>query len=258
MKPLEKTLSEIDAATEVANKNLELLHPNVRPAFAVAIREAAEKLPALQKAYKETLFSNAVVFCLSGDSAKVEAFTAITGAMGNVFHADAQELYVNLAKEVEPVIGGDRLFSLLQLHHLTMAVADTARGLGMTDDLNAPQLGDAKALRTSADVVEHVRTLCTNAFGESVNAKYILSQLSEQAVKARFIGNVFAAVIKNSFPAVQAAVTSEAFATYGVKNITLTEVKLSDTDEVTEEFVLKVFESVRRERQKPAKVGKNK
>jgi hypothetical protein len=239
---LENILNDVQNNTRIAATELDAVHPDVRPGFEMAIREANENLARLRDEYRQRVFATSVGFFVTGEPEKVEAFASRARALANVFIVDAAQMYREIAADIEPTLGSSREFSVNQLARLSVSLQNIAKDAGLRGDLAPPPLRGIRTVQDHEAVVDYVHEIISAGVGEAINVVYATNHLLRQALTARFSGNVFAALVLNTTPDSQVAL-SQPFAVR-------TDVVIGPDDEVNEGFVLKVFENGKKNKMK--------
>jgi hypothetical protein len=238
---VEQLLNEIARYEQTIGIELDAVHHSVRPGYEMAIREAKDNLPSVRDSYRTRVFAQAVGFFLSGDHNKVATFVELAVKLGNVFVADAMAIYESMALKIEPSMGYSREFSVFQIAELTRLIRNVGESVGLKpSQIQPPNPKDARVLPTHQDVVFYIRDLVTEAMGESLNALLITQKLVNEAIARKFNSSVLAAVITNARPEAQAGLGQ----IFGTK----AEVSIGPDDEVDDAYVLRAFETGKKNR----------
>lgn len=245
MSTLEELIKKMDSVSKDATRNLEDIHPGVRGGWTARIAEAKEEMKKLRAEYKKALLGNGVAIFLSGDSVKAGEFAKLIHDSGEGLVADAEALYKRLASVVEPTFGETRQWGVGQTHKLHMALQEVMSEIGLVE-IPMPDVTKNPILRTTDEIVAHIRQIVRASCGDAFNSLYMGEQALKDALQIRYMG-VLAPVAVLNWKDDEAAGLAMSFAK-GSATVNLTE-----DDTINKEFLTKAFTEVNKKIRKQQK-----
>lgn len=186
LESLQKEASQELVSTELTWKTL--------PGRTMAKRQAESALPGALRAYETAIAKKWGAIVVHGPAKDVASFAAIAADQGPAAVVDAQQLYKELAAEVEPMMRGDRAFEASQFAHLSSAFERLVKRLGVRGSpmlryTGNPLLSDKPAL------VDHIRGLLDTVEAGQVVAAVIRESIAKAALEMRYSRNVLPVVV---------------------------------------------------------------
>lgn len=244
-KTTETVLNELKQTETTANLDTDGVPFATRQAHQMAKGQAKNALPALRKEYQQKILTNSIAFVVSGPKAQ-EFATVAQKVAPAVQVLDASLLYRDLGNKIESIMGPSREFGMHQYLALIQGLREAAAGAGVQLAIQAPQFGGVTICRTREDVMVHVKNLALQTEGgaAALGTLYLTKQAVNNAVESNFAGNVLVAVVLNALPGQEQELAGVFTHQFPVE---------TTEDEVTEEYVLKTFETAKRNRNKKQK-----
>lgn len=194
---LENILTEYKRAEEVSKRNLDTVSPSTRPAHEAAVRKAKSELPQLRVEYLTAISKSAYGFFVDGDQAKVDKFVEIARENG-AFLVDADAIFRELAKRVQPSLGGRKEFSVTQVSLLDYALRELVEATGYEGKLNRISISEVRVTSNEEQLVKYIRELVARTNGSTPSAVYAQSEIVRQAFEAGFTKRNLVVVVKNA------------------------------------------------------------
>lgn len=241
----EELVSTIKLLEETASMDLSLVPGNTRNGFQMAIVDAKTQLAPLKQEYRNRMFSNSVGFVVTGPKADEYAEVAKKTAP-SLFKLEADQLYASMAKQIEPTIGQSREFTAQQMAGLISLLRETALEAGASPHMQVPLFNESVTVNDTTELEAHVSGLVRDIAGPTLSALFLGKQLVDQAIASSFAGSVLGAVVVNRSQDDQEQELSQIFATR-------IDVPTDEDTEITEEFVIKTFESAKKTKTKKSK-----
>ena len=239
---LPEILKEYKETAKLAQTNLDAVPAATRPGFAVAIRQAQERLPSLKAEYLARELKNSVAAFAVGDEAKQVKFADVSREVGGTITVDARAAYEKMAKKVEPSIGRSREFSMYQSSLLDQALKELAEDTGYTGKFETVKFRQLKIVNTHEELVDYIRELVFASNGVTPAIIAAQNTILTESLKNDFTGKVLAVVVVNSEPIDRQAIGSMFTKT--------AEARVDEVEEVDERFARTVFEG--KPKEKPA------
>lgn len=188
---IEDIMDELKSVAVVASRDINILPFATRSAHQNAIRSAVEQLVDLRKEYDEKLFSNAYAVVVTGDEVKVEDFKAATDSIGGLtFNFD--DFYEILASAVEPSIGFQREFGINQAFIMMQKLENLLVNNGLEFSVKDPNITKSRVVPTRQDLVNYVREILTNAYGNTLTYLYVRANLLARAISVGHVKKALA------------------------------------------------------------------
>lgn len=194
---LTEILSDIEAASEIANRDLFDISPRLHAGHQMAVREAKERVGTLTNEYAQALLSNTAGLFTAGDPVKCAEFAKLAAEECGTLTVDVGEMYLEIARAIEPTLGQRREFSFTQLEIVMRSLFDVANRLKLKGSMAVPRLPESLVVETLADVAECVKKLVTEANGHALMVEYSKNAMVERGLAAKFDGKVTRVVILN-------------------------------------------------------------
>lgn len=237
---IDSLLAEYDETLKVSQWDLADFPPAAAPGLSGRIRQARFELPKIAAAYEEAIRPNTVAIFVSGTDDQEQVFAGLAAQEGGTITVRADALYQTLAAPVERALaaGKGRQFTAHFGGMVSDGLRDVAAELGIAS-MNNPSFSAAPILADRGAVVGHIREAVRTAVGDQLNAMYIARMLANVALQTRQTGAVIPVVVIGTTPGETEGV-SKCFGRVGAN------VALPAEQEVTKEFVLKVFSDVKK------------
>lgn len=235
----DKLLEEIDRTTSTATIKLDEINPRARPGMEVAVREAKDHLEELKTKYGQLVQERALGIFVLGNAEGVFQFASIAEYEGDTITLESDSLYRELARSIEQAMGDTRVFGPDAMSHLVTNLRTMAFEMGIVT-LPVPKFEEAHCSSFN-DTIAHVKKLVRLAMGDDLNSIYLKKVLVEKALKIRYTGSVVPVVVISDSES-EIAGLSPMFQ----KGTTV--VNVADGDNVTKEYVLKVFSSTKKKK----------
>jgi hypothetical protein len=178
---LEEILAEYKANVETAARDINTLPYNTRSAHQTAIRAAKDQVLVLRQEYDDVLFQNAYAVVAVGSTFKTDQFVITTREIGGVdYNFDA--VYKTLATYVNATIGFTREFGPNQGYTMMQKLEQILQINGVDFQIKDPNITTTCICSTYTDVVDHIREVLTQTFGNVLTYLLVRNNLLTQAL----------------------------------------------------------------------------
>ena len=243
MKRLDELMEQIKATEQTANLDVEGMSWQTRPGLEMAKREAKDKLEVLLKNYNSWIQEATVGIFVLGPGA--EKFAKISsGESEQIITVQADGLYRKLAEAAEPALGKARDWNTNAHAMMLRTIGDIAKDLEVRNFLS-PGYRDVANLKTTEDVVEHVRNLVRATLGDDLNRISLNKEISKKALASRYTNSVLPVIVIGLSGNEEAVGLESICFRFGTK--------ISVGEDVTREFVLETFGEVKKKIRKQPK-----
>lgn len=179
-------LADIDTATETANQDLSDVPARLQGAWQMAVREAKEAVVALTEEYSKALLANTAGLFAAGEPTKCAQFSKLSASECGTLTVHVDELYVQMAQEVEPTLGARREFGINQLAIVVRQMRDTGNRLKLTGSLAIPRVPETLVVETTEDVVACIKKLVTESNGHGLMVEFTKQAIIDRGLHAKY------------------------------------------------------------------------
>jgi len=239
MTELEAALEKYVNAQALSELNLDEVPRNVRPGKEAQKREAADSLDDLRSSYGEALRKATFGISVTGPGA--EEFVKRATEEAEVLVVDSNALYQRIADRVAPTVGGSGEFGVSQYSVVIQELRNVGGELNVTS-MPAPKWAEPVNVGGYKDLVAHVANMVSSSVGLDLVALYMTRQVLDKALKAK--------VNRNTVPVVVTGLTEgrePEFLTKTFQKGRNVVVRTTSKEEVTTEYVLEVFNNVKKQ-----------
>jgi hypothetical protein len=172
---------EIERLETLLAKPIEEIPRRNRAGHEILRQNAIAELAAHKTAIEVALIPARLVGVFAFGPRAVIDGVAKTLAVGGL-SIEADEVYRTIAEQVEPTLGADRRWTVLQWGHATRAVGEIASGLNYEDMMPLPTEHDHGTLPTSEDLVAFLRQTVVSSTVADLQYRYIRRALVREAI----------------------------------------------------------------------------
>jgi hypothetical protein len=234
---LKSLMGKITKTRKETNIKLEEIPSATRGAWTVRVNNAKASLEGLETQYRQLVLETALAVPTTGPQGKVEAWGALVEKQGEGFLVDAQALYKAIAEEIEPIFGATRQWGMDQTLRLRQAIPKVLDGMGISS-IMTPDTGRPAHCPDVAATQKYIRDVIRASNGDDLNVLYLKHVIGNKALEMKYAANTAPVFLTNVLP----DDTQSLKGVFGDRPVVT--LKLKEGDDVTEEFMLKTFESL--------------
>ncbi len=222
MNDLTKLMLGIAEAEKQASINLDAVAPKNLPAMQMAKADALDRIEKLKADYKVFMTGATFTIFTSGTPEDQRTFALIAQQEADVLVVSANDLYMQLAKAVEPTLGDRRTFGTSQLAFLIRSMGDMCRDFKLRD-LRTPEIFDLAHPQTLDELATHIRNIIRISSGDALNKAFLENKIFNQAMEVRYNKSVVPVVVLDAVPGEADALGSTLFSQITFKVATTAE-----------------------------------
>ncbi len=176
-----KLLDEIIAAKKLINTSWDDVPFNVREGWGIGRRNAEEAVQTLtKKIQKLSIPKRLIGLYATGDLKALTAMRKLMGKEGGLV-INANKIYLDIAKDLEPTYGTDRLFKINTFMQLVTLYRNLAEDF---DIINCPPLNYYETnCPKFNDTVEYVKKQIKDVLGNELTIKVLTKDLVDGIIK---------------------------------------------------------------------------
>ena len=237
MTEIEAALAKYLNTKEKSEINLEDSPRSTRPGMEALKREAQTQLEAVRNEYGEILRKNLFAISVSGPG--TESFVARAMEEAEILVVDANSLYVRIADRVAPMMGDGGNFGVSQYSAVIQELRTIGSELHITS-MDSPRWSEPVNVGTYKGLLAHITSMVDSATNLELNSLYVNGLIQNKALEMN--------VDKNVVPVILTGVSEERESEFLTKAFTRgrNAVVRTDKEEVNSEFVLEVFNNIKK------------
>jgi len=238
MTEIEAALTKYLETKAIAELNLDDVPRNVRPGKEAQKREAQDSLESIRDSYGEALRKATFGISVTGPGTETFAKKAVEEA--EVLVIDAGSFYDRIAERVAPSIGPDNQFGVTQYGLVIQELRSIGSELNVVS-MPSPKWSEPCSVGTREGLLKHIAGMVNSSVGLDLVALYTNRQILTQAVKAGVNRNTVPVVVTGLAEGTEPEFLTKTFQKGRNAVIRTT------TEEVTTEYVLEVFNNIKKQ-----------
>jgi hypothetical protein len=234
---LSKLLEDIKKTQAIAEHDLTDSPWQTRTAKEIAKSEAKRDLVPLKAKYLKEFSTKIAKVFVDGTPEQVKLFTELLNKEGATTFTSSN-IYRYIAENVAPKLSYGSAFSSSAWVRLMEILGDVCRTYDVFPH-TSPKEPNAPAIRTETDLVEVVKSVIRESFGDTLNRIYLTSNVLDSALSNRFEKDVAVVIVSGLSEPEKASLMDSLFPGQPSFSLTLA------TDEVPDKSTaLKVYRRV--------------
>lgn len=169
-----------------------------RTSFIGSQNGAKQDIAKVEKEYAEVVRATAFCIVPVGQPGVQAAFSEVVLDETDAVAVAANDLFLGIAKKLEPSLGVQRMFGVQQLANTISYVKEIASEIRFGGDVMRPQSFEPANVHDEGSLVNKVREILTAMTGDKLQRAYIEHQAIQAALKIRYSRSTLPVVLTNT------------------------------------------------------------
>lgn len=236
MNKLQKLLTDLDNEKHFVNMDLSAVDWRTRPSMEMRQNQAKQNAKEIAFEFQKEFINTLAKVFVVGKPEKIDQFRKLLKKEGALSFS-ANSMYESIAEVVMPMLNGEA-FGAAAFIRLVEVVHAMSSVTGVYPDMPLQEPKGA-VVHSMEDMVQLVKTVIRQAFGDRLNCNYILNNIANEALAMRYDKNMAVLVLSNLSNEEKAVMLESLFP--GQPNFSL---EIGDDEEVNKSLVLKIYSKI--------------